>query len=348
MSIPSTLGALLLGAFFASVFGGMVNLQSMLYYRSYKKDPTPIRALILVTWVLDNIHTAFVWGAVWFALIFQYDTDRGNVLIPWFLPLVVLTTALNTVFTHCFFAHRIYLLSNRNWFMVVPVLVLTLFRLGCACVTASRMFLFTDFTSFRINARWVFSLGLAVSATLDILITSTLVYLFRGNRRGTERMNHVIDRLILYGVEAGSLTSLGTVLSMLFWLVAPHNLIFLGIYFVIEKLYANSLLATLNTRNSIRQAHTVTMSISKDIVPVIPRALTMSRPGAMVYLESRGQRVQIAGDSSEDTDNPADLSKDSLGGVQINVNVETETHVQSIQSLVSQTSSLRPSSQRIP
>ncbi|KAJ7207508.1 hypothetical protein GGX14DRAFT_455622 [Mycena pura] len=35
-------------------------------------------------------------------------------------------------------------------------------------------------------------------------------------------------------------------------MLPPQNFVFLGTYFVIGKLYANSLLATLNTRESIR------------------------------------------------------------------------------------------------
>ncbi|KAJ7053875.1 hypothetical protein C8F01DRAFT_1165127 [Mycena amicta] len=318
MPIPlsQTLGAQLLGALFASMFGGMVNLQSMLYYRAYKEDPLVIKILILVIWVMDNFHTSLVWGAVWFALIQNNSQPDKADLIPWFLPLTVITTALVTVFTHCFFAHRIFRLSNRNWFMVIPVLVLSTFRLGCASVTTAKMFLYPTFTLFRVNARWIFSLGLAVSATLDVLITGLLVYLFRANRQGTGRMNDILDRLILYGVEAGSLTSLGTITSMLFWLAESHTLVFLGIYFVIEKLYANSLLATLNTRNSIRQSGRGAASHD----PSVP----------IVYLEPPRRSPQ------QHSDDPLVSAKGSLGGVQINVHVDTQTDNRSTMSSESQ------------
>ncbi|KAF7307615.1 hypothetical protein MIND_00556700 [Mycena indigotica] len=256
--LPKTLGAMLLGALLASMFGGMVNLQSMLYYRSYKKDPAAMKVMILAIWVLDNIHTAFIWCAVWFAAVENYGQPAKLDRIPWqgycrFLPLIVITTATITVLTHGFFALRIFRLSKKNWFMVLPVLTLTVLRLVSASITTVKMFAYPTFSLFRIHGRWIFTLGLAVSAVLDVLITGLLVFLFQTNRKGTDQMNHILDQLILYGVEAGSLTCLGTVASMLFWLLEPNNLIFLGIYAVIGKLYANSLLAALNTRNSIRQ-----------------------------------------------------------------------------------------------
>ncbi|KAF7307619.1 hypothetical protein MIND_00557100 [Mycena indigotica] len=308
------------GGLFASMFGGMVNLQSIIYYRSYKRDPPILKSLILVVWLLDNLHTCFVWGAIWFALIENNGEPRKVNLIPWYLPLTVVTTATNTVLAHCFFAHRIFRLSNDNWFMVAPVLCLTVFRLACAGVTTSRMFMYPTFTSFAIHARWIFSLGLAVSTTLDILITGLLVHLFRANRKGTSRINHILDRLILYGVEAGALTSLGTFLSMLFWLVKPDNLVFLGIYVVIEKLYANSLLATLNTRNSIRQSRRSVTSVAPDLTSPV------------IHLDAAGSRAIR---SSEDPLTSPKL-EGSLGGVQINVHVERSTNVQSLNSLLSQ------------
>ncbi|KAJ7053876.1 hypothetical protein C8F01DRAFT_1260104 [Mycena amicta] len=295
-TLPLTQGAFLIGGLFASMFGGMVNLQSMLYYRSYEKDPRAIKTLILVVWLLDNIHTGFIWGAIWFALVENNGHPDRIDRIPWFLPLTVITTATVTVLTHGFFAHRIFRLSKKNWFMVIPVLALTVLRLVSAAITTAKMFIYPSFSLFRVKARWQFTLGVAVSAILDVLITGLLVYLFRTNRKGTERMNHILDRLILYGVEAGSLTCLATFACMVFWLAEQHNLVFLGIYAVIGKLYANSLLAALNTRNSIRQ--------------------TRFTPAPIMYGERRPQRQ-----SPED---PLGSAKGPLENVQINIETQTD------------------------
>ncbi|EEB90645.1 hypothetical protein MPER_11123 [Moniliophthora perniciosa FA553] len=78
-----------------------------------------------------------------------------------------------------------------------------------------------------------------------------------------------VDTLTLYTLENGLLTCLAATASLITWLVMPNNLIFLGIHFIIEKceqrcsgqwvkliypeVYANSLLASLNTRKELRQ-----------------------------------------------------------------------------------------------
>jgi hypothetical protein len=43
------------------------------------------------------------------------------------------------------------------------------------------------------------------------------------------------------------------VTPVLQWLTMPYNLVFLGLHFVISKLYANSLLISLNTRKALRE-----------------------------------------------------------------------------------------------
>ncbi|KAJ7207507.1 hypothetical protein GGX14DRAFT_116644 [Mycena pura] len=205
-SLPSTLGALLIGGLSASVLGGMVNLQSILYYRSYyKKDRFPIKTLVAAVWLLDNLHTGLIWGALWIMLIQQFG-NRDIDPIPWCIALTVITTAAVTVLVHCFLAQRIFLLSKRNLFMTVPVLTLTFLRLVAASVTTWGMFHYRSFTLFRAHAQWVFTIGLLISTVLDILLTGFLVYLFRTNRTEAGRLNHILDKLILYGVEAGSLT----------------------------------------------------------------------------------------------------------------------------------------------
>ncbi|KAJ6469479.1 hypothetical protein C8R45DRAFT_1017190 [Mycena sanguinolenta] len=250
-SIPQTLGALLIGGLFATLLAGVVNLQSVFYFRTYQKDPLPVKLLVLGVWLLDNLHTAFIWAGLWFFLVQNYgaeDRDR----IPWCIALTLIITALVTFLVHCFFAHRIFLLSKKNWSMILPILALTLLRLAASSVSTREMLRYRSFDIFKLKAGWIFTLGLSVSSAVDILITGLLVYLFGKSRTEAGRFNLILDKLILYGLETGSLTCLGTIITMLLWVTTPRNLVFLGLHVVITKLYANSLLVHLNTRNHIQ------------------------------------------------------------------------------------------------
>jgi len=307
MSMPNihtTFGSLLIGALFTSVLAGISNLQTVHYYRSYGKDPARIKVLVFLVWLFDNVHTVFIWDGLWYYFIRNYAKPKEIDVIPWSIALNVLLTALITVLVHCFLIHRIFLLSNKNWFMTAPVLVLTVFRLACASVTTSRMLSYESFEMLKLHARWIFTLGLAVSSAVDVLICGLLVYLFRSNRTEAGRLNHVLDKLILYGLESGSLTCIGTIVSMICWLAIPQNLIFLGVYFCIAKLYANSLFITLNTRNSIRPGNSTCSCEQK-------------RP--VMFLEPRpslraGQHSAATSSTKVQTE--------------LQINVETQTNVQ--------------------
>ncbi|KAJ7360959.1 hypothetical protein DFH08DRAFT_361772 [Mycena albidolilacea] len=91
---------------------------------------------------------------------------------------------------------------------------------------------------------------------------------------------------------------------MLLWIIKP-NLIFLGLHVVIAKLYANSLLVTLNTRNHI-QAVRSTCSCQK------------REPGPVLYLEPRTPQ-KTTGHYLDDLETKA--------RPELQINVQTQTNV---------------------
>ncbi|KAK7063556.1 hypothetical protein R3P38DRAFT_2819069 [Favolaschia claudopus] len=318
IDVPRTLGALLIGAFFASMFSGVVHLQTLLYFRSYKADPLGFKSLVVAVWALDTLHTAFIWTGMWDYLIIFYGDDSKINSIPWCVSLTVVLTAMLTFLVHCFFAHRIWLLSKRNWVMVAPVFILALLRLGSATATTSQMFHYNAFDTFKLHARWIFTLGLSVSSAVDVLITALIFYLFHSTRPDAGHLKHVIDKLILYAFETGSLTCIGTILSLICWVVMSHNLIFLGLHFVIGKLYANSLLVTLNTRQNIRQSRAPATSVDRG--PVI-----------FVDSSSHHRSTKAAGPYGAHSTPAGDYHMDDYAGTspkELQITVETTRSVQ--------------------
>jgi len=253
IDIPKTFGALLIGTLFASLLSGFVVVQVVVYFKLYTEDHRRLKSLVLIVWLLDTSHTICIWLSLWSYLIDNYGNAGDVINIPRSLALSVLIPALLTCFVHMFFAHRIFMLSRRNFFLTMPIITLAVLRLVSASATTSFMLKLRTFTTFKHDVRWVFTTGLALSTTVDILITISLCILLHASRTGAEKSNAVIDSLITYTFETGALTCAGTIASMLCWLIIPNNLIFMGLHFVIGKLYANSLLVTLNTREITRE-----------------------------------------------------------------------------------------------
>ncbi|TFK33585.1 hypothetical protein BDQ12DRAFT_406751 [Crucibulum laeve] len=321
--IARTFGALLVGGIVAAVFSGIVTVQAFVYFKFYPRDLIAVKLLVFVVWFLDFGHTIFVSASIWDHLISHFGDAERIDFIPWSLALTIAFTAILTFLVHGFFVHRIYKLSNGNIYLVVPLGILVCARLAFACVTTVKMITLKSLQSFVTSFTWSFTIGLTLSAIIDVLITACLFFLLRQKQKQNTSLNDILDSLILYAFENGSLTCAATVISLICWLAMPENLIFMGLHFVISKFYANSLLATLNTRKQLSQGHSRSQpsTCAERIMPIMfPDDYRMSQ-------QMGGRRFSRRDDvsKSEIVSNHGAHSQTMSKMMQLQVNVETTT-----------------------
>jgi len=91
-----------------------------------------------------------------------------------------------------------------------------------------------------------------IGVVADVLIAAALFYFLRRSRTGFKKSDTMISRLIMFTVSTGFLTSICAIASLVSILVWGQTLIYVAFYFSLGRLYSNSLLATLNARQSIR------------------------------------------------------------------------------------------------
>ncbi|EAU92170.2 hypothetical protein CC1G_08793 [Coprinopsis cinerea okayama7 len=260
--LAGTYGALLLGGFLSACLTGVVGVQTLLYFKIFPMDRLLPKLLVAVVCLLDMTHSAMVWAGIWEHLIVRPRTLEHSDFIPAPISLSIVTTGFLTFLVHLFFAERIHRLSGGRWILTVTVILIAGARLGFACATAGQMLRLKSFAKFVVVSSWTFTLGLALSSAVDLIVTVSLFLLLRDTvGPDTLRLGRIIDSLVMYTIEIGSMTlwvacpllihvllmaiySIFTVISMICWLAMRHNLVFLGLHFIIGKLYANSLLAT--------------------------------------------------------------------------------------------------------
>ncbi|KAF6749257.1 hypothetical protein DFP72DRAFT_544012 [Ephemerocybe angulata] len=260
VDVGRTYGALLFGASGAFGLSGIVVTQCLVYFKQYPEDSHKTKAMVLASWLLDMTHSAFVMLSIYDYFIKYFGDEGGIDIIPWPLAVSVVVTALQTLLVHCFFAVKIFRSSRRNWYITGPIVLLAIARLVSASMTTYNMIHLKRFSAFMIPfPKTMFTTGLSLTAAVDILITGWLCYYLVEIRTrispGSTMMIKMVDTLTLYTLENGALTCLAAVASLVCWLTMPHNLIFMGLHFVISKLYANSLLASLNMRRQLWQIH---------------------------------------------------------------------------------------------
>jgi hypothetical protein len=253
IDLSNTFGATLIGALVSAVLYGLTTLQTYLYYISYPNDAQGTKLLVAFIWVLDTVHFAFISLTVYFYLVTNYFNPAGLVDGHWSLFLSVMLNAIIACVVQSFFVIRIFRLCNAKvrWWVasVLGIIVLCHFVFG----TETVVFMFIKKELSKIPEIKLFAATpFAIFAVLsDILIAGSLCYLLHGSRTGFRRTDALVTTLIVYAINRCLLTSVVAVLEVIVFSVMPNSLWFLAIDFVIGKLYANSLLATLNSRASV-------------------------------------------------------------------------------------------------
>ncbi|KAF9462224.1 hypothetical protein BDZ94DRAFT_1309869 [Collybia nuda] len=248
------------------------------------------------------IHTVFTWTSIWQSLIVFFGKPELSDFIPTSLSLTVAFTSILTFSVHCFYAHRLHLRElslssnvgplidsfdpSKQKKLVSHIIDYPAFDgSGSAFATSAEMVHIHSFRSLRVKFWWLFSMGLAISSVIDILILFSFFVLLQRKRSDSLTLDRILDSLILYAFEIGFLTCAGSIISMICWLTMDDNLIFMGIHLVIGKrawfpsgqralvendrflVYANSMLATLNTRYSLRESQMPLMVSRQSDIP---------------------------------------------------------------------------------
>ncbi|KAK0185295.1 hypothetical protein F5146DRAFT_1166936 [Armillaria mellea] len=243
-NLSYTLGSLLLGGLFSAILTGMMSVQSLLYFKLFPKDKPRVKTLVTLL-CSDKPNTSSDIGLPLSSQPYPPFSSTCSSLSESF------GKQLDTRSVDChprFSPPRYALCKSFLGPDSDPDLQLVLVLRPEQCTLSIE-----TYSGFRDKFNWVFSAGLGLSSAVDILITGSLLKLLHTTRKSSLSFDHIIDSLILYTLECGAVTCAATIASMICWLTM-NNLVFLGLHFVISKLYSNSLLATLITRYELRNS----------------------------------------------------------------------------------------------
>ncbi|KAJ3503446.1 hypothetical protein NLJ89_g8429 [Agrocybe chaxingu] len=273
--IKDTFGAIFIGALVTMTIYGITTLQAYFYYLSFPQDGIKTKLLVASIWVLDTMHAIFMCHALHHYLIDQFGNAAAlrdgtwtvfssiaiNVImafiVQWYAS-CLLECALSDPHSISFFTQRIFKLSplDRRWWIagVIGFFVFAHFVFGIQTVVY--LFIKKQFARLK-EVALTSALPFGVSAIIsDITIAAALCMLLRNSRTTFEDTNTVINRLIIFAINRCILTSAMAILETIVFTILPNSFYSLAIDFVIGKLYANSLLAVLNSRARLRSGTT--------------------------------------------------------------------------------------------
>ncbi|KAL4065208.1 hypothetical protein J3A83DRAFT_425109 [Scleroderma citrinum] len=191
--------------------------------------------------------------ALYYYLISNYSNELALANGVWSLYASVAVNLCIACLVQVFFTIKIFYLCRRRlkWLMTVPIMITILAHLGFGIDTMASLFTktFSSLSQFMLNAA---ILGAFVVIS-DVLVTIALCVLLRNYSSHIKfpRTKRLVDTLITYAIERCLLTSLVVIADVIVGLIDINSWWYVAIDFTAGRLYTNSLLASLNTRNHL-------------------------------------------------------------------------------------------------
>ncbi|OAX37471.1 hypothetical protein K503DRAFT_771470 [Rhizopogon vinicolor AM-OR11-026] len=259
VNIQDTFGAGFIGGMIAAIMYGITTLQTYLYYVYFPTDSHSLKFLVALIWVLDTLHVSFMCHALYHYLVSSFgDADALTTAI-WSLVGSLGLNLCMAVIVQTYFTFRISHLtrSSIRWWLTCGIMVVVFAHFGFGLETVVLMFEKKEFSALQQITLYA-ATPFAIAAVLsDVCITIALCVLLHGNRSPIIETNALVNTLIVYAINRCLLTSVVAVAEVIAFAISPASLWFIAIDFVIGKLYANSFLASLNSRSALRgRSHT--------------------------------------------------------------------------------------------
>ncbi|KAL1950532.1 hypothetical protein VTO73DRAFT_5656 [Trametes versicolor] len=282
LQLGDSYGVMLISTIIVSALYGVTVLQTLYYYDRFPKDHWLLKSAVAIIWVLDTVTIVLDTHAVYFYLIANYNNPSALSIQVWSAQVEVIVTYTVVVMVQTFFIIRIYQLRPYAWYIPVPMGILAL--ASYALVIAIEVAVFQkanwgNLQSSQVNdplvANWV--LGMIV----DIAITVVLCWYLSSEKVYVRRRTHrLINKIIVFSVNRGAIAAVVQIMTLLTkFIYSPENLVWLAFHNVLSKVYANSMLATLNSRTALRGMMDGDAGGTELTLPTIRRNVPGGKPG---------------------------------------------------------------------
>ncbi|KAM5532687.1 hypothetical protein V8D89_013656 [Ganoderma adspersum] len=257
-------GSVLIGTFLGLVLYGITLHQFYRYVRMYPSDITILKVAVFLTVMLETVHVALSCHTCYYFLVssFFQPAKLGVATHP--MEWLPVTSGVIISTSQAFFARRAYIFA-KGWYRILVLLavVCLLGELGFSIATTVVEYIDTDsgFSGQFVANTWLIACASGLAVCADTTITTVLIIALRRNRSGIKSTDSLMDVLVLYTITTGLITSLSMLSLFLVVTIAPtEDGIYTAISVLVTKLYANTLLAALNSRRSLhdRAARTIT------------------------------------------------------------------------------------------
>ncbi|KAH8826956.1 hypothetical protein DL96DRAFT_1815997 [Flagelloscypha sp. PMI_526] len=277
-ALDLTLGALLVGVILAGMLYGISIAQGYWYFDTYKNDRAWLKSFVGAVLIFEAVHQALISHVIYTDLVTEYANPLALDHYLKSLSIQALFGMMTMVCVQSFFCIRIWTLSNRNYYFVALPATLTLANLVLgiyySAVNIPEVSITVAFSKWLSESQAINGL----SAGTDIIIAISMVTLLYRSKTGLSSTHTLLNKLMLYAINTGAVTSIASILTVIFTVVfGQGNMVYGAVYFMTGRLYLISMLASLNAREGLRKGMALSVNMSD---------FTSSRTGTNTRVEN--------------------------------------------------------------
>ncbi|KAH7927603.1 hypothetical protein BV22DRAFT_268548 [Leucogyrophana mollusca] len=239
----------LIGTLIGLLLYGVTCMQIFFYFHNYQDDRPSLRRTVAVLWLLETVHAGMLMKTMDYYLVANYGDPSILSSATWDIAVIFIIGLLIDFIVYLYFSWRIWTFFKRR-----PVLVfmcaIAFARTGLSIVPCIWCVLAKSWFVYREETKTIILVGNILFIVGDTFSATVFIYYLRQSRIGIYRTDRLINRLLLYTMATGALTSLVDVAALIVTLLQPNGLAFMGVILVQTQLYANSLLTSLNVRHA--------------------------------------------------------------------------------------------------
>lgn len=246
----------LIGLAFTAALWGIVCTQTYWYWMHFPNDNSRLRRFILLLWVVDTFDVVLSYRFFYFYAIQSFGNFPSEIIRPWEFNLEYLTSSTIMLSVQLFFVSKLWSLFSHHWgrYFLLLIVGMGAVAFGAGLGQSIRGFIHpvSSFDIAKVDEVLPDVQQVTLVATdlsIMVLLSTTLLR----KRTGMRRTDNMIVNLVLFAVTQGILTSLFQFLAFVTYITMPDKLIWFAFRYPGVQLYVNAALASLNTRNRIRE-----------------------------------------------------------------------------------------------
>ncbi|KAF8217629.1 hypothetical protein K438DRAFT_1952511 [Mycena galopus ATCC 62051] len=280
----TTIGAYQIGVLVSYVLLGVTTMQTHIYYGRFPTDAWKFKALVAFVWICEVGHAVCLGHSLYIYTISDFAQPEllFGPISKSFVASVVLSGVIGTC-VQWFFGFRIYTLCKK-WYIPALIFVMGFLRtLGCVVMFVAGLRM-TPLAAYIAQWEWLATSIWSISTANDLTITATMVFLLHRQRHKVQKKTAaLVDKLILWSLETGFLTSVAGVVSLVFFVTMKENFIWTAFFSVASRLFSNSLLASLNSRTALRSLNEGSVPFSPPSSGLRSTEIEMSKRAPITY-----------------------------------------------------------------